>query len=55
MNTAILAFYREQIYPKNTYLTAREIIDIVKKGYTEDIFFETSDHNSRNRVQTIKC
>ena len=54
MHTAILTFYRELIYPKNSDLTMREVIDIVKKGYAEDIFFETNDHHSRNRVQTIK-
>ena len=53
MHTAILAFYREQIYLKNADITAREVIDIVKKGYAEGSFFETNDHNSRNRVQNI--
>ena len=53
MHTTILAFYREKIYPKNADLTAREVIDTVKIGYTEGRFFETNDHNSRNMVQIV--
>ena len=54
MYTVILAFCREKIYPKDADLTTREVLETAKKGYAEGSFFETNDHASTNRVQTIE-